>query len=317
MLRVALLVFEGARAFDISVVTEVWGADRTSRGVPGFDFGYCGPARGRPVRLDSAFALTADRAYGWAVGADLLLVPGRTDLERPTPAAVLATLREAHRLRVPIAALCSGAFTLAEAGLLDGRRAITHWALAPELVRRFPAVAVDPTSLFVADGSVWTSAGVASGLDLCLHLVREAHGAEVAAAIARSLVTAPFRGGDQLQFADRPICRAAGGQELAGVLERALLELHRPLSLAELAGWANLSERTLSRRFTQTVGVTPLRWLLTQRIALARRFLEQTELSVDRIAARAGFGSAVTMRQHFARFLGVSPRDYRRAFRAG
>jgi transcriptional regulator GlxA family with amidase domain len=314
--RVALVAFPGIRAFDVSVVTEVWGADRTDRGVPPFELRRVAAGRD-PVPMRGGLTLVPDRTLAWLDRADLVVVPGLDDHLTPAPAPVLAALRRAHARGTTLAALCGGAFTLAQAGLLDGRRAITHWALVDLLRRRHPRVTVVPDALVVEDGGIWTAAGTAAGIDLCLHLVRTVHGAEVAATVARSMVTAPFRTGTQAQFVERPVPREdRDADALAAVREYALRHLGEPLTVAALAGRAGMSPRTFARRFAAQTGTTPLRWLLDQRLAAAQRLLERTDLPVPEVARRAGFGSEVTMRQHFAARLGTSPRAYRTAFAA-
>ncbi|MGX2996556.1 GlxA family transcriptional regulator [Streptomyces sp. JNUCC 64] len=310
----ALLVFPGVRAFDVSVATEVWGTDRTDRGVPAFELRRVA-ADPAPVPLRGGLTLTPDRTPAWLPGADLVVVPGLDDLA-PAPAPVLTALRRAHVRGTTIAALCGGAFTLAQAGLLDGRRAVTHWHLADEFRARHPAVTLTPDALFTEDDGIWTSAGTAAGIDLCLHLVREHHGAETAATIARSMVTAPFRTGTQAQFIDHPTPRAdRDADALADVRAHALRHLDEPLTVADLARRAGMSPRGFARHFAATTGTTPARWLLDQRLAAARKLLERTDLPMPEVARRAGFGSEVTMRQHFAARLATSPRAYRASFR--
>ncbi|WKX71845.1 GlxA family transcriptional regulator [Streptomyces sp. XD-27] len=314
--RIALVAIPGIRAFDVSVITEVWGVDRTDRGVPPFELRRCA-ADAAPVALRGGLTLTPDRGLDWLVRADLVVVPGLDDHLTPAPAPVLQALRRAHAAGIPVAALCGGAFTLAQAGLLDGRRAITHWRLVDLLRTHHPRVSVEPDALFIEDGGVWTAAGTAAGIDLCLHLVRTTHGAETAATIARSMVTAPFRTGGQAQFIERPTPAAdRDADALASVREKALRHLNEPLTVADLAGWAGMSSRTFARHFSATTGTTPLRWLLDQRLAAAQKLLERTDLAIPEVARRAGFGSEVTMRQHFAARLATSPRGYRAAFAA-
>lgn len=313
MFRVALLAFPGVRAFDVAVITEVWGVDRTDRDAPAFELRRCA-ADDTPVPISGGLTLAPDRPLDWATRADLVIVPGLDDHRRPA-GPVLDALRRAHRGGVPVAALCGGAFTLAQSGVLDGRRAVTHWALTDRLAAEHPEVRVEPEALFMEDGNVWTSAGTAAGIDLCLHLVRRFHGAEAAATVARSMVTAPFRTGDQAQFIERPTPvddRDAG--TLAQVRERALRCLNEPLTVADLADWAGMSPRSFARHFTATTGTTPHRWLQDQRLALAQKLLERTDLTVAEVAGRAGYGSEVTMRQQFALRLHTSPRAYRAAF---
>jgi len=265
--------------------------------------------------MPGGLSLAPDRGLDWVAEADLVLVPGLVDPDVLAPQPVLAALRTAHSAGTPVAALCGGAFILAQAGLLDGRRAVTHWNLAEALRTRYPEVAVDADALFVEDRNIWTSAGTAAAIDLCLHLVRTAFGAEVAATIARSMVTAPFRTGTQAQFIERPTPRADRDQDiLASVRERALRRIQDPLTVAQLAGWAGMSPRSFNRHFLATTGTTPRRWLISQRLAEAQKLLEQTDLPMVEIAGRTGFGSEVTMRQHFAKYLATSPSGYRASF---
>ncbi|MEV4443615.1 helix-turn-helix domain-containing protein, partial [Streptomyces sp. NPDC049577] len=282
----------------------------------------CAPGR-TPVEMPGGLTLAPDRDLDWLATADLVVVPGVEDHLAPVPEPVLDALRRAHAAGTPVASLCGGAFVLAQAGLLDGRRAVTHWNLTPLLAATHPTIEVVPDALFIEDGGIWTAAGVAAGIDLCLHLVRTAHGAEAAATIARAMVTAPFRTGTQAQFIEHRAPTTPDGDAdgtAAGVLalvrERALRRLSEPLTVADLAGWAGMSPRSFARHFTAGTGTTPIQWLLDQRIAAAQQLLERTALPMPEIARRCGFGSEVTMRQHFAARLATSPRDYRRAFRA-
>ncbi|CAM5625388.1 AraC family transcriptional regulator [Streptomyces avidinii] len=313
MHRVAIVVQPGIRAFDLAVITEVWGPDRSALGVPAFELRRCALTPG-PIPLPGGLELTPDRGLDWLAGADLVVVPALARPCDPTPEPVLAALRDAHARGIAVAALCAGAFILAEAGLLAGRRAVTHWSLAPALAGRHPAVLVEEAPLYVEDDGLWTSAGVASGIDLCLHLVRRAHGAEAAAAIARSMVTGPFRTGDHAQYLDHPTPAADRTAEaLASVRERALGRLREPLDVATLAGWAGMSPRSFARHFAAATGTTPHKWLLGHRLDEARKLLERTDHPVTEVARRAGFTSEVTFRQHFTAHVGTSPRDYRAA----
>ncbi|MEU7023173.1 helix-turn-helix domain-containing protein [Streptomyces sp. NPDC046203] len=317
--RIALLAFPGVRVFDVSVITEVWDTDRRDRGVPPFELRRTAADPSVPVPLRGGLSLTPDRPLSWLdelTPADLVVVPGIEDPDADLPAPVLDALRRAHTAGVPVAALCAGAFVLARAGLLDGRRAVTHWRLAPALAERHPATRVEPEALFIEDTGVWTSAGTAAGIDLCLHLVRTAHGAETAATIARSMVTAPFRSGTQAQFIEHPTPRAdRDADTLAAVRAHALARLDAPHTVGSLAARAGMSPRSFARHFQATTGTTPLRWLIAQRVAAAQKLLERTDHPLPEVARRAGFGSEVTMRQHFAAHLATSPRDYRAAFR--
>ncbi|WP_433207193.1 GlxA family transcriptional regulator [Nocardia sp. CA-107356] len=314
--RIAMLAFPGIRAFDVSVITEVWGVDRTDRGVPAFEL-HRVAASPEPVLMRGGLVLTPDRTLAWLPRAELILVPGLDDYVTPAPEPVHAALRRAHVQGTTIAALCGGAFTLAQAGLLDGRRALTHWALADLLRDRHPRVRVEPDALFIQDCNLWTSAGTAAGIDLCLHLVRAAHGAEVAATVARSMVTAPFRTGTQAQFIEHPTPHVDRDTDaLAEVRDFALTHLDEPLTVSALAARAGMSPRSFARHFAAATGTTPMRWLLDHRIATAQKLLERTDLPMPEIARRSGFGSEVTMRQHFASRLATSPRTYRASFAA-
>ncbi|MCX5203096.1 helix-turn-helix domain-containing protein [Streptomyces sp. NBC_00237] len=316
--RIALLTFPHVRPFDLSVITEVWGIDRTPHGVPAFDLRRVGTDPGRAVPLLGGMSITPDRTPAWLSRADLVLVPGLDDHRRRAPEPLLEALRRAHSRGTPVAALCAGAFTLAQAGLLDGRRATTHWKLVDELRAQHPLAVVEPDALFVEDRGIWTSAGTAAGIDLCLHLVRITHGAEVAATIARAMVTAPFRTGTQAQFIEHPTpCTDQKADALAAVRTYALEHLDEPLTVSHLAARADVSPRTFARHFTAVTGTTPLRWLLDQRVAAAQKLLEHTDLPMPEIARRTGFGSEITMRQHFAKRLSTSPRAYRASFAAG
>ncbi|MDH6578294.1 helix-turn-helix domain-containing protein [Kitasatospora sp. MAP5-34] len=315
MRTVGCLIFDGVRVFDYAVIGEVWSNRPGRAGLPSFDLRVCGPDRER-VRLGGGLERVPDHGPDALLDCDLVVVPGVEDpLARRAP-EVLEAVRAVHARGIPVASLCTGAFVLADAGLLDGRRATTHWWLAAELARRRPAVRVDPEVLFTGDGDVWTSAGVAAGIDLCLHLVRSAHGQQAAAAVARQMVTAPFRAGGQAQFIPSPVPEQSDRDDpLAAVRSAVLASLETPWTVGQLAKLAVMSERSFARRFTEATGTSPLRWLLEQRVLAAQRLLEETDLPVDEIAVRCGFGSAVSLRPAFVRRVGVPPREYRRTFR--
>ncbi|MGW2539998.1 GlxA family transcriptional regulator [Kitasatospora sp. NPDC001574] len=317
MRTVGCLVFDGVRAFDYAVIGEVWDNRPSRPGLPDFELRVCGPAGAR-VRLGGGLERVPDHGLDALAGSDLVVVPGMERPYEPRDPAVPAALRAAHERGVTVASLCAGAFVLAEAGLLDGRPATTHWALAGELARRFPAVDVRPEVLFTGEGQIWTSAGVAAGIDLCLHLVRAAHGERAAASIARAMVTAPFRSGGQAQFIPSPVPEdggADGDDPLVRARAEVLAALDSPWTVRRMAGLALMSERSFARRFVAATGTTPLRWLLEQRVLTAQRLLEETDLPVDAVAVRCGFGSAVSLRPAFTTRVGVAPREYRRAFR--
>jgi AraC family transcriptional regulator, transcriptional activator FtrA len=309
---VAVAVVEGASQFEIGSAWEVFGVDRRELTDAWPQFRFCLAAPG-PVTVEGGLTLDSPFGLDELVRADTVIVP-------PCPSvhdgreALLAALREAHARGARIASICTGAFVLAEAGLLDGRRATTHWAHAAALASRFPAVEVDPAVLYVEDGRVFTSAGSAAGIDLCLHLLRLELGAEVANAVARRMVIPPHRDGGQAQFVETPM-PARASETLGPVLDWALAHLDRPLSLDELARHGAMSVRTLVRRFQASTGTTPLQWVLTQRLRRAQHLLEASEEPVERVASLSGFGTAANLRQHFTRAVGVSPMAYRRTFR--
>jgi transcriptional regulator GlxA family with amidase domain len=308
MHHVAVLALADVVAFDLSTPAQVFGNE------PGrYVFTACG-VRAGSVPSTTGFAIDVPRGLDAVAQADTVLVPGLRPARWPPPAAALDALRAAHARGARVASICTGAFVLAHAGLLDGRRATTHWAHAEQLAERYPAVTVDPGVLYVDEGDVLTSAGVAAGIDLCLHLVRRDHGAEVANAVARRIVVAPHRDGGQAQFVETPL-PAPGERGLASTRAWAAQRLREPLTVAAMARHAACSERTFARRFRAETGTTPLQWLLRQRVLHARRLLEATELPIEDVAGHAGFGTAASLRSHFRRATATTPVAYRRSFR--
>lgn len=314
---VAVLVPRHVSPFELAVPCEVFGIDRSELVAPApwYRFMVCA-AEEPPIVTDMGF--TIDTPYGPAEArrADTVIVPAGLDVDAPVPQVMIDTLRAAHRRGARILSVCSGAFALAEAGLLDGKRATTHWMHADHMARRYPDVKVDPKVLYVDEGDVMTSAGTAAGIDLCLHVVRLDHGAEVANAVARRMVVPPHRDGGQAQYVDQPMPVSDGDGSLAEVLAWMQDHLDDPLSVEDLARRAAMSPRHFARRFRAVTGATPHRWLLTQRVLLAQRLLERTDDSVELIASRCGFGTAPNLRQHFQRVVGTSPAAYRRTFHA-
>jgi len=308
MHRVTVLALPEVVAFDLSTPAQIFGNEPER-----YAFGACGVRAGR-VPSTTGFALDVPRGLEALADADTILVPGLRPAEWPPPASVLAALRAAHTRGARVASICTGAFVLAEAGLLDGHRATTHWAHADRLAERYPAVTVDPGVLYVDEGDVLTSAGVAAGIDLCLHLVRRDHGAEVANAVARRLVVAPHRDGGQAQFVEAPL-PVVEARGLEATRAWAARRLREPLTVAAMARHAACSERTFARRFRAETGTTPLQWLLGQRVLHARRLLEATDLPVEDVADAAGFGTAASLRSHFRRATATTPLAYRRTFR--
>jgi AraC family transcriptional activator FtrA len=307
--EVVALALDRVVAFDLATPAQVFGQNGAGR----YRFALAGVAAG-PLATATGFAVVADHGIEALAHADTVVVPGYDDVDAPPPSAALDALRAAHARGARVVSICTGAFALAHAGLLDGRRATTHWRAAALLAERFPAIDVDPNVLYVDEGDVLTSAGVAAGIDLCLHIVRRDHGADVAARVARRIVVAPHRDGGQAQFVERPVA-AEPRDGLAATRAWALERLHRPLDVRALSAHAGVSERTFARRFRAETGTTPLQWLLGQRVLEARRLLERSDLPVEEIAERSGFGTAASLREHFARATATTPTAYRRSFR--
>ncbi|MGN5631026.1 helix-turn-helix domain-containing protein [Streptomyces sp. AC154] len=307
---VALAVTDGMLHYELSVAVEIFGADLTHIVDPWYDFSLCGSG---PVHV-GRFHLEPDHGLDHLAHADTVIVPSWADTDRDPSAELIEAVRAAGAAGARVASLCTGAFVLGAAGLLDGRRATTHWAHARELARRHPAATVDPDVLYVDDGDILTSAGKAAAMDLCLHLVRLDHGSANANKIARRLVIPPHRDGGQAQFIATPL-PATGNHPLGELLPWALERLNQPLTVEDLARQARMSSRHLGRHFKHLTGTTPLRWLHTQRIRRAQELLETTDATVDTIAAATGMGTATTLRRHFHRSVGVPPDTYRRTFR--
>lgn len=311
MPTVALAITDGMLHLELSLACEVFGADLTHIANPWYDFSLCGP---RAVQVDR-FTIEPDHGLDHLAHADTVIVPGWADTDQDPPADLVDAVRAAHAAGARVASLCTGAFVLAAAGLLDGKRATTHWAHTRELSRRHPNITVDPDVLYVDNGSVLTSAGKAAAMDLCLHLVRLDHGSTIANKIARRLVVPPHRDGGQAQFIATPVPEPRN-HPLADLFPWVLARLDQPLTVEDLARQARMSSRHLGRHFKQVTGTTPLQWLHTQRIRHAQELLETTDDTVDTIASTTGMGTATTLRRHFARTVGVPPDTYRRTFRA-
>jgi AraC family transcriptional activator FtrA len=294
-------------AFDLAIPAQIFG-HRTER--ERYQFTVCAPIAG-PVASSTGFAVHANHALQALASADTVVVPGYWPHEHPGEPVVTA-LQAAAARGARMVSVCTGAFALAAAGLLDGRRATTHWHDAADLAARYPRVRVDPDVLWVDEGQILTSAGIAAGIDLCLHLVRADHGTEVAVQIARRMVVAPHRDGGQAQWLQRPIPPV--GEGLAGTCAWALRHLAQRLTVGDLAEHAGWAPRTLARRFLHETGLTPLRWLTAQRLLEARRLLETTTLPVDQVATRCGLGTAANLRLHLARDTDTTPTAYRAAY---
>jgi transcriptional regulator GlxA family with amidase domain len=310
---VAVLATEDMSAFEMGVACEVFGTDRSDRGIPLWDFALCLSAPG-PLRTRSGFTLDSPYGLDRLADADLVIVPGWPHLATPPPPAVTDALWAAVDRGSWVLGYCSGTFALAHAGLLDGQRATTHWHYAEEFRSLFPSVLLDRDVLYVAEGPVLTSAGTSAAIDLSLHVLRLIDGPEVANAVARRMVVPPHRDGGQAQYVERPL-PADDEHDLADLLAWMSEHLEEDLTVSRLARRARMSERTFARRFRAETGTTPHHWLVWQRVLHAQRLLETTDLDVDRVAERSGFGSAANLRHHFLGRVGTAPQRYRRTFR--
>ncbi|QNT90366.1 helix-turn-helix domain-containing protein [Streptomyces griseofuscus] len=316
--RIAVLALPGVPPFELGIPSRVFGSAQDAGGRPLYDVTVC-TADGAPVPSDAGFTVQPAAGPEALAAADTVIFPpthAMPELGRGGPlpdkiAAAIAGIRPGTRL----VSICTGSYVLAAAGLLDGRPATTHWNLAPEFRRAYPGVRLDEDVLFVDDGDLLTSAGVAAGVDLCLHMIRRDHGAAAANRAARMCVVPPWRDGGQAQYIDRPVPEPT----VAGTTATrawALEHLGEPLTLARLAEHARMSLRSFTRRFRDEVGMTPVQWLTAQRLELAKQLLETTDLSIDLVAHRAGFGTANSLRAHMRTAFGVSPASYRRTFGA-
>jgi AraC family transcriptional regulator, transcriptional activator FtrA len=310
--RVVVVAYDRVALFELAIAVEVFGLPRPELKMPWYDFEVCSIDPG-PLRSTGAIQVRARRGLAAIAKADTIIVPGWRDPAETPPRRLLEALRRAHRRGARVVSICSGVFVLAAAGLLDGKRATTHWRYTETLRARHPTIRVEPDVLYVEEGRVFTSAGSAAGLDLCLHLVRLDHGAEIANQVARRLVIPPHRDGGQAQFITRPV-PARAGHGLARATDWALAHLQDPLGVVDLAKAAALSPRTFARRFQAELGSTPHRWLIHQRVFAAQRQLENSRLSIEEVANAVGFGTAQTLRLHFRRVLRTSPKAYRRRF---
>ena len=309
--NVAILALPGVQPFELGVAWEGFGVDRSDDGVPRYDCAIV--SEQAVVPTSGGYSMNVEHRLDRARAADLVVVPAcGTDVE-VTP-GVRDVLRSAVARGAHVMSVCAGAFVLGRAGLLDGRRCTTHWRYTDRLAAEFPQARVDPDVLYVCDGPVLTSAGSASGLDLCLHLIRADHGEEIARRVARRMVMPPHRDGGQAQFVETPV-RFRQAETLAPLLDELAAALDEEYSIDDLAVRCNMSTRTFARRFRAETGTTPYLWLTHQRVLLARRMLEEGDDPVDTVAQRCGFGSGAMLRHHFGRIVGVSPASYRRTFR--
>ncbi|MFC0628178.1 GlxA family transcriptional regulator [Kribbella deserti] len=312
MRKIAVVLLEDVALFEFGVLAEVFGVDRTDDGVPAFDFRVCASKPNEPLQTSSHSAVIAPYGLDALEDADLVAVPA-TSKRGKYPADVLEALRAAAARGAILLTVCSGAYVLGAAGLLDGRKCATHWRYTDDFREKFPKANLDPDVLFVDDGNIITSAGTAAGIDACLHLVRRELGAAVATRIARRMVVPPQRDGGQRQYVDLPVPEATG-ESLQPILDWMVDNLATEHTVPDLARRARMSDRTFARRFVAETGTTPLKWVTTQRVLHARTLLEQTNLGLEQIAAESGFGTAALLRHHFRRVVGVAPQDYRRTF---
>lgn len=309
--NVATIVYDGIAPFELGVLCEAWSTDRSDQGLPVFDFAVCAPEVGK-VSTTAGFDVHVSHDLSRVKEADLVAVPAMPRDMAP-PDAVLDVLREAYERGARIMSVCTGAFVLGEAGLLDGRDCTTHWRYSNELTARFPKANVIPEVLYVDDDPIVTSAGSAAGLDACLHLFRKEFGASAASTVARRMVVPPQREGGQAQFIQTavPDCDA---ETLGPLLVWITENLDKPLSVDYLARHTNMSPRTFARRFRAETGTTPHAWITSQRVFRAEELLEATDRSVEWISGEVGFGNAAALRHHFTRARAISPRQYRRTF---
>ncbi len=309
---VAVVALPGVQPFELGVAWEGFGVDRSDEGIPTYDCVVVAPSDHIPTA--GGWTLSTPHRLDRARAADLVIVPASIDYtEHAEP--VLELLRETVARGARVMSVCSGAFALGAAGLLDGRECTTHWRYAAELAERYPNARVDPNVLYVCDGPILTSAGTASGLDLCLHLIRADYGEEIARKVARRMVMPLHREGGQAQYVDAPI-RANEAETLAPLLDELSLELADEHTVESLAARVLMSPRNFARRFRAETGTTPHAWITNQRILLARRLLEQGDDPIDVVAERTGFGTSAMLRHHFGRIVGVSPTSYRQTFRS-
>ncbi|KGN33816.1 AraC family transcriptional regulator [Knoellia sinensis KCTC 19936] len=311
---VAVVLQDPVALFEFGVLNEVFGIDRTAEGVPPIDFRVCSERPGMPLSTDSGVVLTAPHGLEATSDADLVAIPASPTAYAPSE-AVKQVVRDAVDRGAYVLSVCSGAFTLGAAGVLDGRECTTHWLHSDALAAAYPLAKVNPDVLYAHDGTVITSAGTAAGIDACLHLVRAEHGAAVANRIARRMVVSPHRDGGQRQFIDRPV-PITECESLGPTLEWLVEHLDETHTVPQLARRAAMSSRTFARRFVAETGTTPHQWVTDQRVLRARELLEETDLSIEQIAGDVGFGSAALLRHHFSQGTGLTPTVFRTRHRS-
>ncbi|MTE14091.1 helix-turn-helix domain-containing protein [Nocardia aurantiaca] len=315
--KVAVVLNDNLAMFEFGVVCEVFGLDRTADGLPAFDFRVCGAEPGKPLKSSSpGIHVSPDYGLEELRDADMVAIPAFPIFaSNPLDPRVVDAVRDAAQAGATVLTVCSGAFLAGEAGLLDGRKCTTHWRYVDLLAEKFPQATVDPDVLFVDEGNLITSAGTAAGIDACLHLVRRELGSSVANAIARRMVVPPQRDGGQRQFIERPVVDCSS-DSLSETLHWMGEHLELPHTVESLAARSSMSTRTFARRFAAETGTTPVKWLTGQRVLLAKQLLEDTDLDLESLAHRCGFGSGALLRHHFQRVVGIAPVEYRRRFGA-
>jgi AraC family transcriptional activator FtrA len=310
---VAIVVYEGVALFELGVACDVFGPNDLTGDLDWYRLSICGSEPGERVRVDAGFEVSVPDGLEAVFRAATVVVPPTEQLER-VPAEVFEALRQAHDRGCRLVSLCTGAFILAQAGLLAGRRATTHWTECADLAGKFPDVSVDPGVLYVDDGDILTSAGSAASIDLCLHVVRLDYGTEIATRLARDLVVPPQRDGGQAQFIDTPLPSLEHSDLFAETVAWVQAHLNEPLTVSDMASRSAMSPRTFARRFLAATGTTPHHWLQGQRVHLAQRLLETSDLSIEAVAEASGFYTAGNLRKHFGRTMHTSPQAYRRTF---
>ncbi len=311
---VAIVVYNGFTPFELGVACEVFGDDRwVTPGDPWYQLFICGD-NSAPVTADGGFQILVPHGLETLTRVDTVIVPPTYRLEE-VPESVFEALRKAHARGCRILSLCTGAFVLAEAGLLDGRRAATHWTESDELARRHPRLSVDAGVLFVDEGDILTGAGSAASIDLCLHIVRQDFGSEIATQLARQLVVPPQHDGGQAQFIDRPLPVLDSSNLFADTVAWVQEHLDEPVTVEDLAARSAMSSRTFARQFLLATGTSPYQWLLRQRVQLAQRLLEVSDISIEAVAQQSGFSTPGNLRKHFSRIVHTSPQAYRHTFR--
>lgn len=308
----AALVYEGLCTFEFGIVVEAFALPRPELEVPWYRFNVCS-IDGDRVQALGGVTIQAPRGLSALSRADTIVIPGWRNIEEAPPRRLLAALQRAYRRGARVVSICSGVFVLAAAGLLDGKRATTHWRYADRLAARYPRIAVEPDVLYVDDGRVLTSAGSAAGIDLCLHIIRKDYGADIANRVARRLVVPPHRDGGQAQYISMPV-RRDSTQGLSSLLDWLQANLHKPLTVQVLARQAGMSPRSLARHFRAQIGTTPHRWISHQRLLAAQHLLETSDASIDQVSEAVGMETAATLRHHFRTQLSVSPATYRKRF---